>query len=322
MYKEAIIGLICNSKFTVPNTKQGREVLIINQGALGDFIHSLDLIDNLAAKYNTIPDVICNENYKSEFLQREFGFKQITPSDIHKKHYSVVIDVKTDPPLHKFLLLNNTYSLFGRKVYLKYILRKWHEPHWCSFYQDTIWDKFKMGMWSSKTAFSTKGEHIIIHPGASCDGKSWGLENYLKTIELMGNTNDLKIILGPCDGHLATPLIERGIFPIKCDTIDSLMEELSTGKMFIGNDSGVMHCASLFRMPTVGIFTYGCAYTHCPRNDDAIYYFEPAVYEAFYLRGEVKKISLTPNQLIRQVSYILMGYNKLAKNFFRVDMDD
>ena len=94
---------------------------------------------------------------------------------------------------------------------------------------------------------------LVIHPGSGGVKKNWPLKRFLSVAESWDG--EITFILGPAE-------IERGIgnaipggVRVVCpQSLDVLCEQLSASRVYLGNDSGVSHCAAFCGTRSVVLF--------------------------------------------------------------------
>jgi lipopolysaccharide heptosyltransferase II len=100
---------------------------------------------------------------------------------------------------------------------------------------------------------------VIIHPGASWNGREWKVEKYAKVADRLIEKYKAKVILsgGPNDYRLVND-IENYMrhFVIKADktSIRQFLALLEKSNLFIGSDSGPMHMATAMGIKVVALF--------------------------------------------------------------------
>lgn len=109
------------------------------------------------------------------------------------------------------------------------------------------------------------GPILALAPAANWIGKTWPVERFaLTAVRLMGETGPfadgrLLILGGPDDWRAAEPLrrsLPRGRWIDLTGQADLLtvFAALKRARLFIGNDSGLMHMAAAAGAPTLGLF--------------------------------------------------------------------
>ena len=100
---------------------------------------------------------------------------------------------------------------------------------------------------------------IGINPGATYgDAKRWYPEYFAQVIEELGPKYEYIIFGGPGEEAIAKAIEERVSFPIKNlagkTTIPQLISHIAGLHAFLTNDSGPMHVAAAYDVPTIALF--------------------------------------------------------------------
>ena len=102
-----------------------------------------------------------------------------------------------------------------------------------------------------------------INPGATYgSAKRWYPEEFAKVAIVLSDKYDIKIFGGPGETEIAADieksLVEAGVVNFENlagkTSVEELIENISNLDLFITNDSGPMHVAAAFKIPTVSIF--------------------------------------------------------------------
>lgn len=307
MYGKALFGLILNAKFT-PGS--GKKILIVNHGALGDFVHSIPLIYYLKENGYSV-NVSTKENNKISNIGIDYTTEEYTS-------YDVIFNINAPKSMWFGLFFANTFDVLGEKIYRKYIKKNWVEIHWAEFFIKTAQKMLNLPDPKPIPRISTTNEVILIHPGASFAAKSWGIDNFVWLANELCKENKIWVILGPNEYDLATYFIPNSsIEVILSRNMADLANTMKYGKMFIGNDSGVMHTASLFDMPIFGIYTVGSYFTHFPYSSKSICYFDENQFNSFYKEHKITQSNLTRKMCLDQINSILNGKDELLGPNFR-----
>ena len=104
---------------------------------------------------------------------------------------------------------------------------------------------------------------IVIAPSSNWIGKTWPINNFSKLISKLNEnkifSQSIFVILGPKnEKKIINNLLNKRSLPI-LDLVGkvSLAEIfliMKNSKLFIGNDSGLMHLSALANIPTIGLF--------------------------------------------------------------------
>ncbi len=102
---------------------------------------------------------------------------------------------------------------------------------------------------------NTNNDKIIcIHPWAGKIYKRWDLENFLKVAEELSSKTTVYLI-GSKNEATEIKMPNNKIINLTGKlTLGELCALMSKVSLFIGNDSGPMHLASLFNVPTIALF--------------------------------------------------------------------
>jgi heptosyltransferase-3 len=96
------------------------------------------------------------------------------------------------------------------------------------------------------------GHDIVLAPGSGSPAKNWPLPNFLAIAEdLRKRGRQITWLLGPAEEGIALPSGNPAL--INPDLV-TLGRQLAATKLFVGNDSGPTHLASLVGCPTIAIF--------------------------------------------------------------------
>ena len=292
--KKIIKGTIYNSMFRFVRTPC--KVLIINDGALGDFIHGLPFVNVLKdAGYDIT--ILTNEKFKSRL-----GYKITDNYDIIDDKSFKMIFLMNEKVHYKKYWFKNVFDFNARRSVLKG-LGMWKEKHWADFYLFWVEDFLKKKIKYKHFYKSTK-EDIVFHPGSSNSEKNWDIQNFIDVYKAIKYDNKY-FIIGPDDKHLIPHLEYYNCDYIVSDSINQLLEIASKTMLFIGNDSGVGHVFSLFDIKILSIFTIGCGETHFPFNKNAVFYFDYHVFKKYLVMKKIIKIKLTSSLVIHIINKIL-----------------
>jgi heptosyltransferase III len=96
---------------------------------------------------------------------------------------------------------------------------------------------------------------LVIHPGSGGISKMWPLERFIEIASLWPDMKKVVFLLGPAE-------IERGLVSripeqfrkVMPSTIQKAFHILAAASLYLGNDSGVSHLASLAGTPSLVLF--------------------------------------------------------------------
>jgi ADP-heptose:LPS heptosyltransferase len=111
---------------------------------------------------------------------------------------------------------------------------------------------------------------VLVHPGAGRDyrHKKWPFDRYVEIVRrLTEHECAVTVLLGPDESHLYAFFSKMaGVRICSSHGPDPLLNALSGSRLFIGNDSGPAHCASLFGIPAITLFGPTSAARNAPRG--------------------------------------------------------
>lgn len=103
----------------------------------------------------------------------------------------------------------------------------------------------------------------IINPGAAYgEAKRWSAKKFGKVAAVLSKEYDITIVGAPNEAEIGKE-VERELLEAKISnyqnlvgktTMSELIDIIGSAKLFITNDSGPMHIAAAFKIPTVAVF--------------------------------------------------------------------
>ena len=251
-------------------------LLIIHQGALGDFILTFPAIIRLQVYYRAI-DVLCQNQLGR--LACSLGLAKswyALESGIWASLFSSQINPKTRAllkPYGKILLfsvsdqLEKSISRVAEKPVCRIPPRPpLHERF--SVAQFLLDNIFRCGLIKKADAVlvdvplpARKGRQsnlrrkILLHPGAGSVRKRWPLSNFLQVASMLKNDGlEPEFVLGPAEESLANELQHPDRLVHMPADLTHLAALLESAGGYIGNDSGASHLAAYLGLPTTVIF--------------------------------------------------------------------
>jgi len=241
---------------------------------LGDCVMTTPAIENIVKKYNDCEIVFigsqvsialmsshpnCIETY---ILDRKLINLASTIRSI--KSIDLFISFRGSIRTKLFQLLLNTenkYQYNKNKFFSGHQVEKYNQ-----FIQESIGIDFKAG---KLKLFNSSGEHpskmplLGLNPGASYgSAKCWPYEKFVEVAVSLSDKFDILIFGGPDEVGLSNKIAQE-LMNKNCKnftnltgktTIKDLMSYISSLNVFITGDSGPMHIAAAFQIPTVSIF--------------------------------------------------------------------
>ena len=242
---------------------------------LGDAVMATPAIENLINYYEESEVILIGSSPSIEALKNH---PKIFSSYVLEKKYISLY--KMSKKLGQFDIFISFRGSFRSKFFRQFISSKkkfqlnsnnYQNRHQVEKYNDFINDcigsKLKPGNLIihpfSKQQNTNLKPVIGINPGASYgDSKRWQPEEFAKVVISLSNKFDILIFGGVSEKNIANKieklLIENNVSNyqnLAAETsIDQLIHHISTLDIFITGDSGPMHLAAAFKVPTVSIF--------------------------------------------------------------------
>ena len=252
-----------------------KKLLIIHQGALGDFILIFPALIRLQKYYDVI-DVLCQS-----------GIGKLAASlGLVKKWYPLeaayVASLFTDRIDSKIKTLLTPYAnilLFTLSDQLEQTIRQITSvPAYCISPKpaeyvrihlteyvlenlvncglikkaDAVVGDIPLPMRSNRPKYSGK---VLLHPGAGSKRKRWPIANFLE-VEAMLKAGGLKpeFILGPAEEDMVHGLTKMNRTVHILTDLTELAALFNSAGAYIGNDSGASHLAAFLGLPATVIF--------------------------------------------------------------------
>ena len=240
---------------------------------LGDAVMATPAIENILNYYNDVEITFIGSFVSIEALKNHP--KAIKTSVLDKKYTSLY---KISRDLGNFDAFFSFRSSFRTK-FLKFLIsakkkyqfdkNKYQNRHQVEKYNDFINDSLNINFPAGKLLLSTINfqsstqKTVGINPGASYgSAKRWYPEEFAKVASELSDRYDIVIFGGPGEVDIALDieklLIKKDVKNYKNlagkTTIPELINHISNLDLFITGDSGPMHVAAAFQIPTVAIF--------------------------------------------------------------------
>ena len=147
-------------------------------------------------------------------------------------------------------------------------------------------------MQTARTLFSAHdGEKILgVGPTANWAGKTWPVENYIDVLRWMISDGgvmsgaDVAVFAAPGEEDDAWKVLQslpdgRGIDVIAKTDPGTAAAALGLCDFYIGNDSGLMHCAAAAGVRTLGLFGPSYPHLYRPWGENADYISTPETFD-------------------------------------------
>jgi len=240
---------------------------------LGDTVMATPAIENIVNLYNDVEITFIGPFVSIETMKNHP--KVVKTIVLDKKYTSLY---KTAKDLGKFDVFFSFRSSIRTK-FLKFLIsakkkyqfdkNKYQNRHQVEKYNDFINDSLSIDSTAGKLQIygydiaKSKKKILGINPGASYgSAKRWYPQEFAKVASELSAEYDIVIFGGPSEidiaGDIEQALIDSGVTNYKNlagnTTITELINKISSLDLFITGDSGPMHIAAAFQIPTVAIF--------------------------------------------------------------------
>ena len=252
-----------------------KKLLIIHQGALGDFILIFPAIIRLQQYYDVI-DVMC----QSGIGKLAKALRLVEKSyPLEAAHVASLFSDQIDPKIKTFLTSYANIILFTLSDQLEQTIRRIASAPVCCISpkppeymrihlteyvlenlincgliksSDAVLDDIPL---LNQRARPKNRDRIMLHPGAGSRRKRWPISNFLE-VEAILRADGLKpeFILGPAEEDMVPGLTKMNRTVHILTDLTELAALFNSAGGYIGNDSGASHLAAFLGLPATVIF--------------------------------------------------------------------
>ena len=241
---------------------------------LGDAVMATPAIENLVNFQNEVEITLIGSFVSIEALKNHP--KVVKTLVLDKKYTSLVKIVRELGSFDTFFSFRNSF----RAKFLKFLIsaknkhqfnrNRYNNRHQVEKYNNFINESLNTNFPAGKlvlhiinSTISTDKLSLGINPGASYgSAKRWYPQEFAQVAAKLSSEYDIVIFGGPDEIDIAKDieksLIEKGVTNYQNlagkTTISELINQISSLDLFITGDSGPMHVAAAFQVPTVAIF--------------------------------------------------------------------
>jgi heptosyltransferase-2 len=241
---------------------------------LGDCVMATPAIENIVNFYDDVQITLIG------------SFSSVEAMKFHPKVVKTIVLDKKYSTLYKTAKILGDFDVFFsfrssiRSKFLKFIIlsdnkfqydkNKYINGHQVEKYNDFVNNSLNTKLSADKLVIYIDKENKVvdkkvlgINPGASYgSAKRWYPEEFAKVASELSSQYDIVIFGGPGEKDIAMDieksLLEKGVSNYQNlagnTTIPGLINHISKLDLFITGDSGPMHVAAAFQVPTVAIF--------------------------------------------------------------------
>jgi len=242
---------------------------------MGDAVMASAAIENIVNYYNSPEITLIGSPVSIEILKNHPCVKR--SHVLTKKYISLIKIVRNLSDYDVFFSFRGSFRstilklLVSSKNKYQYKNGQYQNRHQVEKYNDFVNDSLetnflagKLVLHQSKKLITNKPKPIVgINPGASYgSAKRWYPQEFAKVASELSNQYEIIIFGGNNEKDIAADieklLVEKGVKNytnlVGGTTIQELINRISSLDLFITGDSGPMHLAASFQVPTVAIF--------------------------------------------------------------------
>ena len=241
---------------------------------LGDTVMATPAIENLSNFFNDSEITLMGSVVAIEALKNH---PKVTKTYVLEKNYfNLYNTIKSFGEFDVFFSFRSSFRSKFMKFFIsskrkyQFDKNKFINTHQVEKYNNFVNDSLNINTFASKLILHTekknkdgKNKLLGINPGASFgSAKRWYPKEFADVASDLSSQYDIIIFGGPGEKDIANDienyLIEKGIDNYQNlaaqTTIKELITQISYLDLFITNDTGPMHLAAAFQVPTVAIF--------------------------------------------------------------------
>ena len=240
---------------------------------LGDCVMATPAIENIVNFHNDVEITFIGSFVSIEAMKNHP--KSIKTVIFDKKYGFLYRSAKSLGSFDAFFSFRSSFRskilkfLISAKKKYQFDKNKYQNRHQVEKYNDFINDSLLIDLTAGKLQIygyniaKSKKKILGINPGASYgSAKRWYPKEFAKVARELSGEYDVIIFGGPGEidiaGDIEQALIDSGVTNCKNlagnTTITELINKIASLDLFITGDSGPMHVAAAFQVPTVAIF--------------------------------------------------------------------
>lgn len=264
-----------------------RHVLVLHQGALGDFIVTWPLLLGLARAMPQSRLVVVTHAQKGKLAERVLG---IESADIEQGWHALHAP-GVEPPEAVARLLRSARVIYcftsrgddavssaldrlapeAEKVYLCPRPTEEHREHTCRFLLGQLSARPLEASFMEAMLRSIEGRGllpgrpaavngpVVIHPGSGSQRKNWPIDRFVELAEaLRSSGRTVRFVLGEAERERLSGREREELRGVGAceepETLTALLQVLLDASSYVGNDSGPSHLAGIVGVPSVVLF--------------------------------------------------------------------
>ncbi|NPA81487.1 MAG: lipopolysaccharide heptosyltransferase II [Epsilonproteobacteria bacterium] len=243
---------------------------------LGDTIMATPAIENILKKYPNAKITLFGSFISTEALKNHKNIEKVIQDKTRKKPFRIFHLIKEAKNMEKFDMAFSFRSSFTSKILLFFLKsdkkfqydKKAFKGHQVEKYNSFINKSLNTNFPPQKLTLPIPKKNsqkplLGINPGATYgSAKRWYPEEFAKVAIALSKKYDILIFGGPAETNIAKDIeeelkkagVKNYLNLAGKTTITELIAHISSLSLFITNDSGPMHIASAYQIPTIAIF--------------------------------------------------------------------
>jgi lipopolysaccharide export system permease protein len=278
-------------------------ILFITSNRLGDAALSTGLLDHIVRSYPESSITIACGKLPSSLFEGVPNLKEVIAFDkqSHHKHWldlwrkvsktrwDLVVDLR-DSAVSRLILAKKRF------VFSRHIDKKLHKVEQCAAVMKLphtpsphLW--FSEGQMEKATELIPDGGDVLaVGPAANWIGKTWPADRFIDLVAHIRSARGIlpgarvAVFAAPGEEEIANEVLnsvpeERRLDVIAKADPGVVVASLSRCSFYLGNDSGLMHCAAAVGVPTVGLFGPSYPQIYKPWGSNATYVRTPETFD-------------------------------------------
>jgi heptosyltransferase-3 len=270
-----------------------KSILIVHQGAIGDFVLSLPALEAIHRFHSPARFIFLGHPSTLEIIRCRPYFERVL--DCSDKRWAPLYNSKVETPSSELLPPVDSIFAFCRSTSQKFIDNLavlYEKPSYrmdpfpqsdpglhVSDYQCRQLEDIGVPALPCPSAVIAPSQEnfieasrfvrenvipgrrlVLIHPGSGGRKKLWSVAGWLEVIKKISRRNDCQIALieGPADSYVIQQLCSKvGPLPLLLVNnwpLGKLAALIKQSSIYLGNDSGITHLAAACNTPTIALF--------------------------------------------------------------------
>ncbi|MFI5251744.1 MAG: glycosyltransferase family 9 protein [Bacteroidota bacterium] len=155
---------------------------------------------------------------------------------------------------------------------------------------------------------------IVLHPFAGWKYREWKLANFLSLAHQLANERSARVVIIGLQEELKRipneSIIEKSMQLFYSENVEELLALFKLTSLYIGNDSGPLHLASMMGIPCIGLYGPAPPHLTAPANDGNIYCYHkfecsPCDQKKCVHPENPCMDSITPDEVLRSIHGLL-----------------